>query len=236
MQNYKIILSYDGTHCHGWQRQPDKRTIQGFLEDILAKISSEKIPVIGAGRTDAGVHALAQVANFKTNKELAAEQISNALLGSLPRDMLVREVFDVPLDFDARRGAKSRVYIYKILLGRAPLRHHYIWEYEFPFDLDRIKEAMSLFLGEHEFKSFSYKDSGRCNIKKFDVGKEGNEVTFEIEADRFLHKMVRMIVGTLSYLGRGKLNEGDIKSMLKGNPGKPFTAPPQGLYLKEIKY
>ena len=236
MQNFRIILEYDGRDFFGWEIQPELRTLRGEIEKVLMKILDERVQIVTGARTDTGVHALAQVANFKTNKELTADQIRNALLGLLPRDMFVKEVVNVPLDFDARRDAESRVYVYKMLLGRAPLRHYYIWEYEFPLDLNKIRETMPLFRGTHEFKSFSYRDSGRCDIKRFDVEKEGDEVSFEIEADRFLHKMIRMIVGTLSYLGRGKLNEGDIGSMLKGKVGKPFAAPPQGLYLKEIKY
>ncbi|HID93261.1 MAG TPA: tRNA pseudouridine(38-40) synthase TruA [bacterium (Candidatus Stahlbacteria)] len=236
MQNFKIIVEYDGRDFFGWEIQPELRTVRGEIEKALMKILDERVQIVAGARTDAGVHALAQVANFKTNKELTAEQIRNALLGLLPRDMLVKEVINVPLDFDARRDAKSRVYIYRMLSGRAPLRHHYVWEYEFPLDLDRIREAMPPFLGTHEFKSFAFKDSGKCTIKRFDVEKGGDEITFEIEADRFLHKMVRMIVGTLSWVGRGKLSKGDISSMLKGKVGKPFAAPPQGLYLKEIKY
>ncbi|MDI6840339.1 MAG: tRNA pseudouridine(38-40) synthase TruA [bacterium] len=235
MQNIKIELEYDGTNFFGWEIQPKKRTVRSEIENLLQNVLHEKIKLIGAARTDAGVHAICQVANFKTKSSLPITKIKNALF-DLPRDIYVKNVIPVPLEFNARRGASSKVYLYKILLGKSPIQRARIWEYTFPLDIEKIKGALQLFIGLHQFDLFSFRDHGECDVKKFELVQNGDEVIFEIEANRFLHKMVRMIIGTLTELGRNKIEIRDIKDALELKGKKWLCAPPHGLYLKEVKY
>ncbi|MCK4352647.1 tRNA pseudouridine(38-40) synthase TruA [candidate division WOR-3 bacterium] len=248
MRNIKLEIEYDGTHFAGWEIQPGKRTIRGEIESALGGLLQEPIKLTSASRTDAGVHALCQVANFKTENPLATSKIKNALLG-LPRDIYVKNVAPVDLQFNARKDATSRVYLYRLWLGRMPLLRNRVWEYPWPIDIDKIKKALNLFLGIHRFDLFSYRASGECKIKRFELVRPNvavpitserkkcvKEFVFKIEANRFLQRMVRMIIGTLTELGRGKIKEYDVKLALELQGKKWLSAPPQGLYLKGVKY
>ncbi len=234
-QNIKLEIEYDGTNFSGWEIQPNKRTIRGEIEKTLRSLFNEDIKLIGASRTDAGVHALSQIANFRIKTRFPISKIKGALF-KLPFDIYIKNVTQVPLEFDARRSAKSKVYFYRLLLERSPLLQKRVWEYKYPLDTKRIEKAMPLFLGVHPFDLFSHKDEGECEIKHLEFTQSSNEVIFEIEGNRFLHRMVRMIIGTLTELGRGKIKAQDIKSALELKGKKFFCAPPQGLYLKEVKY
>ena len=235
MQNIKLELEYEGTNFSGWEIQPQKRTIRGEIEHLLHNLLQERVKLIGAARTDAGVHAISQVASFKTKSLLPVSKIKKALLG-LPPDIYVKDAVSVPLEFNARRDASLRVYLYRLLLRKSPIERTRVWEYRFKTDIERMKSAFQLFMGLHKFDLFSYKDSGECEIKSVELIENGDEVDFEISANRFLHRMVRMIIGTLTELGRGKISEEDIKSALNLKGRKWLCAPPQGLYLKEVKY
>lgn len=247
MRNIKLEIEYDGTNFSGWEIQPERKTIRDEIERALGNLLNEDIKLIGASRTDAGVHAISQIANFKTNTKFPVSKIKGALR-ELLSDIYVKNVAQVPLEFDARKSARSKVYFYRALLGKSPLLQNRVWEYKFPLDTKRIERAIPLFLGVHQFDLFSHKDKGECEIKNFTVGRcddiivptlHTEELIFEIEANRFLRKMVRMIVGALTEIGRGKIEAEDIELALelKGNPAhKCRSAPPQGLYLKEVKY
>ncbi len=237
-QNIKIEIEYDGSNFFGWEIQPEKRTIRGEIEKLLKNTLNEDIKLVGASRTDTGVHALAQIANFNLITPSPISKIKGILL-KLPRDIYVKNVSQVPLEFNIRKNAKSKVYFYRILLGRSPLLQKRVWEYKFKLDIKRVEEVLPLFLGMHRFDLFSYRDEGECEIKQLELMKlknKSNEVIFKIEGNRFLHKMVRMIIGTLTEVGRGKIGIKDIKLALELKGKKFLCAPPQGLYLKEVKY
>lgn len=242
LRNIKLTIEYDGSNFAGWQRQAKQRTIQGEIEKALEKLTGEKMSLIAAGRTDAGAHALGQVANFKTKLNLPLEKIQPALNSLLPREILIKKVEQVPLKFNARRDAKSKVYRYCIFLGHTALRRSYLWPYRFAMELTRISQATRLILGKRDFSSFcvakSKKESNICRIKKASWKKSGEILEFEIEGDRFLHSMVRILVGTLLEVGRGKTSPQEFERILKAKDRRRSgkTAPACGLYLVEVKY
>lgn len=243
MQNIKLKIEYDGTKFYGWEIQPRKRTVRGILESLLKKVLQEKIKLICGARTDKGVHALCQTVNFKTETTLNPAKIKHALL-QLPQDIHIKSVTTVPLEFNAHFDGISRTYLYKVALGKSPLRRYGIWEYKFLLDIERIKSILPLFLGTHRFDFFSYKDKGECNIKTLKLIQIYNEfataptLVFEVCADHFLQRMVRMVIGALTEFGRGHIGEEDIKTAIdcKKDAKKFLSAPPQGVYLKEIEY
>ncbi len=241
-RNLKLKIEYDGTDFSGWQRQLDLRTVQGAIEDQLKKITQEAITLTGSGRTDVGVHALEQVANFKTESKLGLDSIFKGLNSLLPEDILIKDIEEMNLDFNSRYKAKSRVYRYKIYLGKNVFLRRYAWEVSYPLDLEKINSATQITLGEHDFTSFcvseSAKEDNRCYIIKAFWEKDENKLEFEIEADRFLHTMVRSLVGTLIDLGRGYFSLDDFKEILNARDHKKagLTAPAKGLYLVKVNY
>ncbi len=238
MRNIKLVLEYDGTNFYGWELQPDKRTIRGELIKAVRELTGENVKVYGASRTDKGVHALGQVAHFKTNSKLSIEAIHSALNHFLPEDIYVKDVEEAPLDFHARKSAKGKIYIYRIYFGKSPLLRNYVWEFgDTKADIEIVRKVMPKFLGRHRFDKFAYRDSGICNIKRFEIMERKNEWVFMIEGDRFLHRMVRILVGTLMDLATGKITEKRIDDMLNLESHKRGTcAPPQGLYLLKVLY
>lgn len=242
MQNIKLEIEYDGTNFSGWEIQPNKRTVRGEIERKLCEVLQEKVNLTVASRTDAGVHAICQVANFKTNSKLPISTIKRALLG-LPRDIYVKRVTLMPLEFDTRIDATSRVYLYIMLLGRSALLRTRVWEYKYELDISRMERALSMFVGVHRFDLFSCRERGECEVKSFTLTQNSNKIIFEIEANRFLHKMVRMIIGALTEVGRGKIDVEAIKlaldisdSTFNNKLCPKVCAPGCGLYLKEVKY
>jgi len=163
-------------------------------------------------------------------------ELRNALNGNLPRDIYIKSVEQVGADFNARYAPKRKIYLYRLLPGRSPLRRLYVWEYyKVGFDLEKVRDAATVFVGRYNFRNFAYKDEGICEIYRVEVTHVGDEIHFEIEGNRFLYKMVRMMVGSLVWVNEGKLTVDDIKNMLANKTDKKgFTAPPQGLYLKEV--
>jgi len=240
--NHKLVLSYDGTDFHGWQRQPHKRTIQGTLEQALAKISGKHVAVLGAGRTDAGVHALAQVASFKAELRLPPENLRNALNALIPDDVRVLEVHTVGPDFHARRSAKSKIYRYRIFHARdaSPFVVRYVLYWPYHLDMDRMKEAARLFVREDDFTPFS---SNRelhpvRKVLRSEVRKSGKEILYTVEANGFLRYMVRAMVGTLLEVGRGRIapeHVGELFQDKRRTLASP-TAPAKGLCLVKVKY
>lgn len=242
IENYKIEISYDGTDYHGWQRQPQKKTIQGHLERALAKIAKKDISVLGAGRTDAGVHALAQVANFKADLTLKEEELYKAMNSLLPKDIRILSLEKVDKNFHARKMAKSKIYRYRILNAKniSPFLIRYVLHWPYPLDLDRMKTASAKFIREADFTPFS---SNRLlhpvrKVSRSDIQKKGSEIIYTVEANGFLRYMVRTMVGTLLEIGRGKRPPEIIDDLFRGSRrtlASP-TAEPQGLCLIEVTY
>lgn len=241
-KNIKLKIEYDGTNFSGWQIQPKKRTVQEEIEKKLEKILGSKTKLIGAGRTDAGVHALGQVANFKTTSKLKTDEIKNALNSLLPDDIVIKEMKEVDLNFDARYSAKSKVYQYRIYLCKTTLHKNYVWEVEYNLRIKKMREATEMIIGEHDFSAFcvakSSKENNYCKVIKALWKKTKKELLFEIEADRFLHSMVRTLVGTLVDVGRGYFSGSDFKKILESKDRKKagMNAPAKGLCLVRINY
>jgi tRNA pseudouridine38-40 synthase len=241
-RNIKLEIEYDGTDFYGWQIQPKLRTAQGEIQDKLETILGHKINLIGAGRTDVGVHALGQAANFKTTNELSKNSIINGLNGLLPDDIVIKRIEEVDLNFNSRYNAKSRLYKYRIYLGRTAIWRKYVWEVLYSLNLENILEATKKIQGEHDFSSFcvaeSTKDNNACRVFSAIWEKSSDELIFKIEADRFLHAMVRSLVGTLVEVGRGYFSVSDFVNIMEVKDRKKAgpTAPACGLYLVEVKY
>jgi tRNA pseudouridine38-40 synthase len=241
---FKLVLEYDGTNYHGWQVQPNLPTIQSALEAAISRVAQHKVNVTAAGRTDAGVHALGQVAHFTTTARLTAEEWQRALNGLLPPDIAVQAVEEAPNTFHARFSAKSKLYRYRIFarVQRSALSRSKILHYPYPLDLDAMEVACRALIGTHNFSSFqgSTTDTENpvCTITKLTVDRFGDEVIFEVEGNRFLKQMVRAIVGTLLEVGRGKLKAGEVAGILaaKDRTKAGPTAPAHGLYLVKVDY
>ncbi|MCM8801519.1 MAG: tRNA pseudouridine(38-40) synthase TruA [Candidatus Omnitrophica bacterium] len=246
MRNLKLIIEYDGSNYCGWQKQRNnkKKSIQQVLEDTLQKILNEKIKIIGSGRTDAGVHALSQVANFKTNSKISLPKLKKALNALLPEDIVIKQIKRVPLDFHSRFDAKTKLYRYVILNRpyRSAFLRKRVYFYPYPLDINLMHKEAKVLLGRHDFKAFQAVDkkerSSIRTIKKLIIKKEKDLIIIDIEADGFLYNMVRNIVGTLIEIGRGRFSKGDLKKiLLLGDRKKAgFTAPAMGLYLVKVKY
>lgn len=244
MPTFKITLEYDGTNYHGWQIQPNLPTIQGTIEAAIRKVAQHDVDVIGAGRTDTGVHALGQVAHFSTTARLTAEEWHRALNGLLPVDIAVLAVEQVPETFHARFSAKSKLYRYQILtrVHRSALSRAKILHYPYPLDLESMQEASHTLVGTHDFSSFQGSptdtDNPVCTVTRLTIEQFGDEIRFEVEANRFLKQMVRAIVGTLLEVGRGKLKAGEVTEILaaKDRTKAGPTAPAHGLYLVRVDY
>jgi tRNA pseudouridine38-40 synthase len=244
-RNLKLTLEYDGTDFAGWQVQPGERTVQGVLEAAFSDLVGEAIAVTGSGRTDAGVHALGQVASAETSLGLSPEAVVAALNDRLPDDLLVRSVSEAPPGFHARFSAVARRYFYLIGVTPSPLWRRHRWLVTYELDVRRMAEAAEAFRGERDFSSFALSGSEpnhhRCRVSLVSLEWEprhGGMIVFRIEADRFLRGMVRSIVGTLVEVGRGKTAPEDIPAVLGAldRSAAGPTAPPWGLYLEQITY
>jgi tRNA pseudouridine38-40 synthase len=244
LPQFKLILEYEGTAYHGWQVQPGLPTIQGLLQDALARIVGVPVSVTGAGRTDAGVHALAQVASFRADTRLDLPTLRRALNASLPRDIVVRHAEEVPPEFDARRSARSKIYRYSILCRDHPsafLGRHSLYV-PHPLEFAAMARAAELVVGTHDFSAFR---AGTCTaatpvrtVLRAAWRQDGDLWHFEITANAFLQHMVRILVGTLLEVGRGKRPPSHVAEVLvtkdRRRAGK--TAPPHGLCLVEVHY
>ena len=253
MRNLKITIEYDGTNYAGWQVQKSHqshvtshqpRTIQETIERALQKILQEKIRLIASGRTDAGVHALAQVANFTTASKIDLSKLHRALNGNLPEDIKISKIEEVDLKFNSRFSAKSKVYRYTIL-NRAfssPFLRSTAHFLHCHLDLALMRKEARAILGRHDFTSFTASGGKKRNslktIKKIKITKKNNLISIEIEADGFLYKMVRNIVGTLIEIGRGEFSRGSLKKILAAQDRKMAgpAAPARGLLLVKVKY
>jgi tRNA pseudouridine38-40 synthase len=244
MSNIRLVLEYLGTHYHGWQRQTRLPTLQGVLEDCIHKICGEKIKLIGAGRTDAGVHALGQVANFKTSSKLTAESWKNALNALLPSDIVILDAQKVPNTFHARRLAKSKTYQYRILNRRTPsaLLDQRVWHLPWPLRTDAMRKGAKHLVGLHDFRSFCGKAGTRksttSRLSRIIIRRQADLILFTLTGSHFLQYMVRNIVGTLLEVGMGKIPPKQVKDILQGRDRRLAgpTAPPQGLFLVKVHY
>lgn len=244
MPTFKLIIEYDGTSYAGWQRQPGQQTVQAALEDAIQKVTQTHIAVIGAGRTDAGVHALGQVVSFHSDKPLPPRDWRRALNAHLPPDISVQAAEAVPDDFHARRSAKTKLYEYRILHQpeRPALERNRAWHIYGPLDLDLMRQTASCLLGKQDFASFQGHPTDTkdtiCDLQRLDLVQEGPLVRIQFLGDRFLKQMVRSIVGTLVEIGQGKRPPQAMKDILaaKDRRAAGYTAPPQGLYLVEVRY
>ena len=245
MPRYKLTIEYDGTGLVGWQRQPNGLSVQAALEAAVEKFCGEKVTVHGAGRTDAGVHALAQVAHLDLLREHPEDTIRGALNYHLrPAAISVLTIEAAPPGFHARLSATSRVYRYRILNRRPPpmLDRMRVWHVAPPLDLAAMQEGARHLIGRHDFSTF--RDS-LCQAKSpvrtldaLEVARAGEEIHIEARARSFLHHQVRNMAGTLKLVGLGQWQPGDVASALEARDrraGGP-TAPPEGLYLVEVRY
>ena len=245
MPKYKIDIEYDGTNFVGWQKQENGISIQSSIEEAIKKLSSENVTVYGAGRTDAGVHAKEQVAHFETSKDINLKNIRDGLnqhLRKLPIAILSAEIVDE--NFNARFSAKLRSYQYKIVNRRSPLtfEKNLAWGIFKILNIQDMKEAAKLFIGKHDFNAFrsidcqstsSIKTINDCNIQEID-----DYILINVSARSFLHSQVRIIVGTLVEVGKGRIKVQEIKEIInckKRNRAGP-TAPAHGLYLIKVEY
>lgn len=244
MRNIKLTIEYDGTGYHGWQIQPNVETIQGTIEGKLAQITGEPVRLFASGRTDTGVHAMGQVAHFKTQSFLDVRSFLKGLNSLLPDDIRIKDVEEVDEAFHARFSAKGKVYEYRIFNGElfSPLHRHYSWFVPGKLDLTSMREAAMKLRGCHDFSSFCSVGSDHSSpvrkIYAIDVGMGGDFIIIQVEANAFLKQMVRNIVGTLVEVGRRKLNPSQFGDILEARDRRRagLTAPAQGLFLVRVNY
>ena len=244
MKRLAMLISYDGSKFYGWQVQVQSPTVQECLENALSFIAKTKIKVIGAGRTDTGVHALAQVAHFDFPINMTNEQLCIALKSFLPHAIQVLEIIEVASDFHARYDALTRTYKYIITHQRTPFNYHYKTSFHrYNLDEKKMKSCIPYFLGEHDFTSFSKPNPDIknyiANIYDLQVNSEKDDLIIEITANRFFHNMVRRIVGAMVSVSHKSLDPAIISDWIKVRKHEQknyFTAPPNGLYLSKIVY
>lgn len=244
MKNIRLTIEYDGKDFNGWQKQPNKLNIQGEIERAIEEITGEKVDLIASGRTDAGVHALSQMANFKTNSKLPVEKYPIALNTKLKKSIRVQKAEEVEEDFHSRYHCKQKTYRYVINNSEQGSSIYRNLEYFVPnkLNVEKMQEAVKYFEGEHDFKAFkasgtSSKSSVRT-IYKAKVEKQGDRIIIELTGNGFLYNMVRIIAGTLVEVGLEKIEPNEILEIIekgeRARAGK--TLPPQGLYLVKVEY
>jgi tRNA pseudouridine38-40 synthase len=244
MPTVKLILEYDGSRYAGWQRQPDQPTIQEAVETALFQLTQETVSVIGAGRTDSGVHAVGQVASFRIGRQWTPREWIRGLNARLPDDVAVRSVALMPDDFHARYAARGKLYEYRILNRpeRPALDRAYLWHVHKPLDPSAMERAASYLLGSHDFSSFegtlTDNEDPVCDLRQLSLTKEDDLIRVLAYADRFLKHMVRAIVGTLVEVGHGKRAPDSLQTILaaKDRTAAGRTAPPHGLFLMRVDY
>ena len=240
---YKLTLEYDGTGYSGWQVQKNARSIQGILIDAAQRLFEGEVEVQGAGRTDAGVHALAQVAHLDVSHRLPLQKILHGLNDLLPAPINVLRVEEAPAGFHARHSARQRSYLYQISRCRTAFGKRYVWWVKDDLDLDRMRAAAEIFRGFHDFVSFADKRidkhlSTEVQIDRTDLEPRGDLIIFRIVGSHFLWKMVRRLAGILVEAGRGTLSPAEVERILTGVSELPArcTAPPSGLFLAQVLY
>ncbi len=247
MRRLKLTLCYDGTDYHGWQIQPGLPTIQGVLEEALSRIEARPVAVAGSGRTDAGVHALAQVAACTLENPIPTENLRKALNRLLPPAIRILSVEEAAADFHPRHGCRAKTYEYRVWRGevRSPFERRWVHHHPYPLRVDRMEALAPLLEGEHDFTAFAASDDrdllGGSKVRTIfssRVESEGDRLTYRVRGSGFLKHMVRNIVGLLLEAGKGNLDEGQLREYL--TPGCPRkagpTAPARGLFLVSVSY
>ena len=251
MRYFKLTIAYDGTDFHGWQIQASKPTLQGEIVAVLKRLTQENVQLRGAGRTDAGVHALGQVASFHTQSPLSAGEFQRALNALLPPTIRIVDCEEKGPDFNARWSAKGKVYRYRLYRGKVvpPMLWRYVLHYPFPLDEDAMRDAAARFVGVHDFSSIAASTGSEDDDKERNMEREifsaelkrtedGEELWFTVHGRSFLRYMVRKMVGTLLDVGRGKLNPEDIDRLyeLKDRSKSGPTVSPQGLWMVHVDH
>ena len=251
MRYFKLTIAYDGTDFHGWQIQANKPTVQGELVAVLCRLTQENVQLRGAGRTDAGVHALGQVGSFRTQSSLSAGEFQRALNALLPPGIRIVSAEETGPDFSARWSARGKVYRYRLYRGKVvpPMLWRYVLHYPFPLDEQAMKEAAAKFVGVHDFSSFAASTGSEDDDKERNMEREiystelkrtddREELWFTVHGRSFLRYMVRKMVGTLLEVGRGKLSPSDIDKLyeLKDRSKSGPTVPPQGLFMVRVDH
>ncbi len=244
MRNIKMTVSYEGTAYCGWQIQNKESSIQATIQDRYYELFKEKIHLIGSGRTDAGVHSLNQIVNFKTSILLEPHRIQRALNAKLPKDIRIKNVCTAPLNFHARYDAIGKTYLYIINIGEVDnlILSRFSTKITYPLNIQGIDQGIKYFLGEHDFSAFTSKgsDPGSYvrNIIDFRVLEQNNLMAFVVTGNGFLYKMVRTMVGTLIEVGRSKISPKDIPIIIESKERKNAgpTANPEGLILAQVYY
>jgi tRNA pseudouridine38-40 synthase len=250
MQTFRLTLEYDGSRFSGWQEQINARTVQGELKQAVLELFRTDVEVQGAGRTDAGVHAVGQVVHLKIRDKAAtmtASQILRDLNDKLPASIAVLDVTEVPPRFHARHDAKSRAYFYQISTRKAALSKRFVWWVKEPLDVGRMQQAAALIAGRHDFVAFRAADPSKPGestivvVESAEVSVDDNLIVFRIEASHFVWKMVRRLVGTLVKVGLGEVSVEQFAGLLTGrkNPQldiAAWTAPASGLFLEAVRY
>jgi tRNA pseudouridine38-40 synthase len=240
---YKLTLEYDGTGYSGWQMQKNARSIQGILLDSARELFGGKVEIQGAGRTDAGVHALAQVAHLEATHHLSPQKILFEMNERLPASINILNVEEATAEFHARHSALAKSYLYMISRRRTAFLKKYIWWIRDNLDTESMRQAISVFNGFHDFSSFADKRidkhlSTKVAVEKTELIESGDLIVFRIVASHFLWKMVRRIVGIMVEAGRGNISVGDVENMLNNQSDFPahYTSPPSGLFLEKVIY
>lgn len=247
MFKYRMDIAYDGTKYGGWQVQPNASTIQQLIQEALKVILRADVGVTGAGRTDAGVHALQQTAHIVVENEIDPFRVRGSLNGLLPANVRIKAITPVSEGFHARYSAKGKIYHYRLHIGQveSPFTRLYSWHVKQKLDLERLRQAAKCFVGTHDFKSFANEAHMGCasrdsvrTIFRLDVVAEGDSVVLQFEGDGFLYKMVRNITGTLVECATGKIEYSDIIDILAAKDRRfaGTAAPPQGLFLVQVIY
>lgn len=244
MRNVKATIGYDGTDFCGFQKQPSKRTVQGELEAAASAVFGEPIQIVGAGRTDAGVHATGQVVNFHAPGSVPTANLVTVMNGRLPADIRIKSCEEVPEAFHARRSAKMRTYVYAVLNSPEPcaIVGRYAWHVSRPLDVQAMSAAAECFEGTRDFASFGmpYRPGGSTtrHLAGIEVAKDGDRILFTIRANAFLTGMARAIIGTIVEVGRGKRRIEEIPVILEARERQAAgtSAPPQGLCLTKVEY
>lgn len=243
MNKFKLYIEYEGTRFSGWQKQPNAKTVQGtILAAAYEVFGTNKVDLQGSGRTDAGVHAICQIAHLEVKTMLAPEVIKMKINDKLPHDINILEVEKVKGDFHARHSAEKRIYFYRISKRRTAFGKNYVWWVKDKLNVNAMERAAKLFAGMHDFVSFTDDDkekkSTKVLIDDVEIINSNDIIMIKITGSHFLWKMVRRITGVLVEVGRGKMNENDILRFLntKSNEPAKYTAPPSGLFLTEIVY
>src|SRR5438445_6088587 len=251
MRHFKLTIAYDGTDFHGWQIQANRPTIQGEIVSVLQQLTQEKIMLHGTGRTDAGVHALGQIASFRTQSGLSPQEFQRALNAILPPAIRIVSAEETGPDFSARWSARSKIYRYRLYRGRVvpPALWRYVLHYPFPLDEEKMRDAAARFVGSHDFASFAASagseedDKERSTVREIYATElvrslDNDELVFTVRGRSFLRYMVRKMVGTLLDVGRGRLAPEDIDRLyeVKDRSKSGPTVPPQGLCMVSVEH